>query len=308
MDEMTDEIRKGIFIRDPDTLRREIEYALSLVTRDFDGQLFRKVYDDIGRLFRGEYSGYRASNTKYHNIEHTLSVTLAAARLVHGAYHEGYRFSSKEVLLCLLGAIFHDVGLIQTEDDKEGSGAKYTVGHEERSIDFMRDYLAKEAFSPQDLMDCTHIIMCTITGMSTKEIPFRSDAIKMLGHMVGSADLLAQMADRNYLEKILLLFKEFEEAGIPGTDSELKLLTKTESFYNDVAKRRLVHDLGGVSVFMRSHYKHRWDLDRDLYEESIAKNIEYLKSLIDLCEESYECYLDNLRRAGITKRIEASGQ
>jgi hypothetical protein len=308
MDEMKDKVRKKIFIEDLDMLREEIEYILSLVTDDFDSEFFRKVYKDIHKLFNGAYPGYRASNTEYHNMEHTLSVTLATARLIHGGYHEGYCLSSKEAFLCLLGSIFHDVGLIQTEDDKVGSGAKYTVGHEERSIEFMKNYLAQKTLSARDLDDCAHLIMCTMMNMSPKEIPFRSDVVKTMGHMVGSADLLAQMADRNYLENILLLFKEFEEAGIPGMDSELGLLTKTERFYNDVAKKRLADDLGGVMVFMRSHYKHRWDIDRDLYEECISKNIHYLRSLIDRCEESYGCYLDNLRRAGITQRIQSSTQ
>ena len=47
-------------------------------------------------------------------------------------------------------------------------------------------------------------------------------------------------------------------------------------------------------------------MDRDLYDESILKNIEYLKSLVALCEESYTCYLENLRRGGIAEEALAS--
>ena len=54
---------------------------------------------------------------------------------------------------------------------------------------------------------------------------------------------------------------------------------------------------------MRTYFKDRWNMDRDLYEEAISKNIDYLKSLIVLCEESFTCYLENLRRGGIAKEI-----
>jgi hypothetical protein len=99
------------------------------------------------------------------------------------------------------------------------------------------------------------------------------------------------------------LFKEFEEAGLPGFDSELSLLRRTEEFYRTVAKRRLTEELGGLSTFMLAHFKHRWKVDRDFYAESISKNIEYLHYLVNVCEESFECYLQNLRRGGIAKEI-----
>ena len=124
--------------------------------------------------------------------------------------------------------------------------------------------------------------------------------------IVGSADLLAQMADRYYLEKLLLLYKEFEEARLGGFDSELDLLKKTVDFYENRAQKRFQEELGGVSIYMRAHFKDRWGMDRDLYDESIRKNIEYLKSLITLCEDSYTCYLENLRRGGITEEALAS--
>jgi hypothetical protein len=85
-------------------------------------------------LFNGKYPGYSECNTKYHNLEHTISVALATARLVHGSHLEGHEFSPKNILLALVASLFHDAGLIQAEGDINGSGAKYTIGHEERRI------------------------------------------------------------------------------------------------------------------------------------------------------------------------------
>ena len=63
---------------------------------------------------------------------------------------------------------------------------------------------------------------------------------------MGSADLLAQLADRLYLEKLLLLFMEFEEARLPEFETALELLQKTADFYDSVARKRLDEQLGGV--------------------------------------------------------------
>jgi len=123
----------------------------------------------------------------------------------------------------------------------------------------------------------------------------------MLGKIVGSADLLGQMADRCYLEKLLLLYKEFEEAKLPGFDSELDLLQKTETFYESVAQKRLKNDFSGIAASLRLHFKVRWNEDRDLYLEAIENNIDYLKGLTLRCRDNYTCYLKNLRRGGIVR-------
>ena len=303
MDENNINLNQLLFINDPDEALNEIENIVSQLRDDIDFSFFKKAYTDTDRLFNGNYPGYRECNTKYHNLEHTISVTLAATRLIHGSYLEGYDFSGKNILLTMIAALFHDTGLIQAEEDIKGSGAKYTIGHEERSIVFMKQYLGKENFSVQDLNNCSHFIMCTILNVSPELIPFYSKETETLGKIVGSADLLAQMADRYYLERLLLLYKEFEEARLPGFDSELVLLQKTEEFYESVAKKRLSKELGGVSEFMPIHFRDRWGIDRNLYDESISRNIEYLKSLVVLCEDSFTCYLENLRRGGISKEI-----
>jgi len=265
--------------------------------------LFAGIYEDIRSLFEGRFSGYRASNTKYHDFEHTASVVLATARLIHGFFVDGITFLSKETLLTLIAALFHDVGLIQEEDDREGSGAKYTVGHEERSVIFFTKYLADKQFAEEEIEIGSNFIRCTILSFSPDKIPFPSKKIRHLGYIVGSADLLAQMADRCYLEKLLLLYKEFEEARLPGFQSELELLKKTKDFYEIITKKRLYEDLDGVCRHMQAHFQHWLGIDKDLYVEAIQKNINYLESVVSLCDDAFTCYLDNLRRGGIAKGI-----
>jgi hypothetical protein len=211
-----------------DAVLDEIKTIISLLDMDRIIDPFTIVYQDIVRLFDGEYPGYRASNTTYHNLEHTIMVTLATVRLIHGSVHDGFRFKADNVLLGLLAALFHDSGLIQTTQDKQGTGAKYTIGHEKRSVDFMRKNLGKNDFTRQQMDDCAQLIKCTNLKIKLADISFRSKEVENLGKIVGSADLLAQMGDRLYLEKLILLFKEFEEAGIPDFDSEVELIERTE--------------------------------------------------------------------------------
>jgi len=290
--------------QDQEAVFAEITKIISLLGADRVMARFQQVYEDIVRLFNGEYPGYRASNTKYHNLEHTIMVTLATARLVHGSIKGGFRFTPEHILLGLLAALFHDAGLIQTKQDKNGTGAKYTIGHEKRSIRFMRKNLEKKNFTRQQMDDCAQLIKCTNLDIDAADIFFRSQEIGNLGKIVGSADLLAQMADRLYLEKLILLFKEFEEAGIPDFDSEIELLEKTEGFYKNVTRKRLANGFGNIAANMVNHFKDRWDIDRDLYSESIEKNINYLKTILNNGKNNQLFYRKYLRRGGLLEKID----
>ena len=292
-----------VFVDDAD---RAFEETTALAASVLDGAgaaMFERLFADVRAMFEGRFPGYRASNTRYHDFAHTASVVLATARLFHGCKMDGASFSPERILLTLIAAFFHDTGLIQTEDDRHGSGAKYTVGHEERSILFFRQYLAEKNFSAKEIENGANFIRCTILDRQPQSIAFLDEESRTCGYILGSADLLAQMADRLYLEKLLLLFKEFQEARLPGFDSELDLLLKTKDFYTLIAEKRLNEDLGGVKVHMRSHFRYWFNLDADVYSAAISRNIQYLESVVEHCRDCFDCYLAHLRRGGIAEQI-----
>ena len=258
----------------------EIKNILLLIDPPPESSPIEKIYADIIRLFSGEFPGYRASNTKYHNLEHTCSTALATARLIHGLHVQGQVFSPRIVQLCLIGALFHDTGLIQTEEEVKGTGAQYTVGHEDRSIAVMENYLTENGYSQEDIRDCGHIIKCTELFFPIEDIPFESEEVRTMGKVLGTADLVAQMADKNYQEKLPLLFLEFQEAGMEGFETPLELFKKTEEFYRSVARKRMIGVLGGVSSAALYHFRERWKIDRNLYEESIKYNIRRMKETV----------------------------
>ena len=289
-----------VFVRKPNDIVREVKYILNLINPEFDFSPISRMFCDTLRLFGGEYEGYRSCNTRYHDIEHTVMVFLASARLVHAVAITGRDLREIDIDLCLTASLLHDAGFIQADDDIEGTGAKYSIGHERRSIEFIRTYLGERGYSDDQISACASMIECTILAVCPSDIVFRDGDVEILGKIVGSADLVAQIADRIYLEKLLYLYEEFAEAHIPGFDSELELLSKTGVFYEEISKKRLNNDLGGVSRLMHHHFRGRWDIDKDLYEEYITKNINYLKSVLQRHEESYRTML---KRGGIVKEL-----
>ena len=258
----------------------EIKNILLLIDPSPDPSSIEMVYEDIVHLFNGEFPGYKASNTKYHNLEHTCSSTLASARLIHGLHVQGQVFTARLVELCLIGTLFHDTGLIQTDEETEGTGAQHTVGHENRSIALMEKYLTDKGFPKEDIRDCAHIIKCTELFYPMDEIPFDCQEVWTMGKIVGTADLVAQMADKNYQEKLPLLFMEFQEAGVEGFETPLELFSKTEEFYRKVARKRMRNELEGISAAALYHFRERWKIDKNLYEESIKHNIRRMKDTV----------------------------
>ena len=258
----------------------EIKNILLLIDPPPDPSPIEKVYSDVLRLFKGGFPGYRASNTKYHNLEHTSSTALATARLIHGLHVQGQVFSPRIVQLCLIGALFHDTGLIQTEEEMEGTGAQYTIGHEERSIAVMEKYLTDNGYSQEDIRNCSHVIKCTELFLPIEDIPFETEEVRTMGKVLGTADLVAQMADRDYQEKLPLLFLEFQEAGMEGFETPLELFKNTEEFYRSVARKRMAGLLGGISSAALYHFRERWKIDKNLYEESIKYNIRQVKETV----------------------------
>jgi len=279
-------------MEDPQSVLGEVRTIVFMMFPEFDFDTVDRVFKDIVRLFRGEYPGYRKCTTQYHDLKHATDTFLAMARLTHGASVSGESLTRKDVNLGLICALMHDTGYIQTLDDDIGTGAKYTRIDTKRSIVFMDNYIADSGLSTEDFKAYPDILICT--GLDTKisKIRFESRNIELLGKLLGSADLLGQMADRTYLEKLLFLFYEFREAGITGYDSELDMLKKTMDFYA-MARRRFATELESVNEYMRQHFKVRWNLDRDLYMEAMEKNINYLRFILDSHEEDYR---DHLKR------------
>jgi hypothetical protein len=287
---------KLLDIRENNAIIKEVKFITSLINPQFDFKYLDKSFRDVEKLFRGHYPGFQKCNTDYHDFRHTMLVLLAMARLIHGAYLQGIKFTDKEINLGLISALMHDTGYIQAADDDSGTGAKYTLVHIKRSIMFVQDYYAHEDYLRDELEKFADILNCTGLSIDIKKITFSSANIELIGKILGTADLLGQMADRLYLEKLIPLFHEFDEGKVSGFDSELDLLKKTTNFYY-VTKTRLEKDLGNVNRHMVNHFRERWNVERNLYAEAVEKNINYLIFILKTNEKYVSACL---RRNAIT--------
>ena len=289
-------VTRILHVEDPEKLLAELRRVAHLAAPDFDWPAFHKVYKDVMALFSGDFPGFRSCNTPYHDLAHTLDVVLATARLLHGVSieHHLIPLDSRYVLLCLIAALMHDTGYIQETHDTEGTGAKHTRIHVERSADFARTYLLNAGFSEADAEKCAAMILCTELSSCPSSIAFQDAETRVAGKILGTADLLGQMASRNYLEKLVLLYRELVEGEVDEFSSELDLLEKTKGFYEFIRNRMECH-LDGLCTAMRSHFRERFALDRDLYAEYAEKNVRYLS---DLLSKNGDAYRSELRRAG----------
>lgn len=253
--------------------------------RQFPSGVLR-VFADVGCLYRGEFPGYHGCETDYHDIQHILEVTLAMARLMDGcARAQGTEVLNEKLFLVgTVAALFHDIGYLrQVGDTEKRHGAEYTRTHVGRGAAFMGRYLP-EVGLPELARPAQRIIH--FTGY---EIPVSSIEVepeyRMLGNLLGSADILAQMADRCYLEKCRdRLYPEFVLGGIARQvdergeekvifSSPADLIFKTPGFFNG-AHKRLEQDLGGVHRYVAGHF-----MGDNLYFLAARKNIDYAQQI-----------------------------
>lgn len=273
----------------------EILAVLTLIAPGFKRTPLIELHREIGLVFGGNHPDYRQSNTKYHDLDHTYGVALATVRLFHGLHCDGWPVSEETLTKALYSAYFHDCGLLLKNSEDAVTGATFTIGHEKRSMFFMADYLSEKKFSLPFITDCSVIIQCTNLSIDPDSLFFPSAEMQLASFAVGSADILAQMADRYYLERLPSLFQEHQEGGVAHYNSAAELMEQTSKFYHDVVIDRLSRVFGNLTKFMRIHFRERWGMDRNLYLENIKNNVKYIKLIVESCsgdmEESLQKYL-----------------
>ncbi len=265
-----------------------------------DDSLVRQAFEDFENLFEGYYQGFKACDTFYHDKQHSLDMTLALTRLIDGHERQSDRhhtFGSRLTTLGIITALFHDSGYIRKVDDHQSTnGAQYTSIHVSRSATFLRNYL-HQAGLPEYAEIATNMVHYTGYEVPPEKIQLADEKLHLLGYMLGTADLIAQMSDRCYLEKCRdRLFPEFVLGGMASDSAENKnpyvlfhsandLLSKTPGFYNSEVKNRLNGLFRQVYKYAEAHFG-----GNNLYLDYLQQNIAHVQDLVENNE------LDNLRR------------
>jgi hypothetical protein len=261
--------------------------------------IINKCFKMIKKLFLGKYPGYKKCNTEYHNLGHTMDAFLAASRLIDGYNIKEKKIGEALAVNLLLAALFHDTGYIQEIGDDDGTGAKYTKNHVERSVVFVMNNAFRLGLNSQSRELIAKIISCTGVRVEWDYIHFDTETEKITGAILGSADLLGQMSDRKYLEKLMFLYYEFKEAGIAGFDTEYDIIKNTVNFYQ-VTMDKFEDTYLGVYRYAQDHFRLRNDTDANLYMEAIDRQMNYLKKIIEDSSTNFRHKLKRMDVDGIT--------
>jgi hypothetical protein len=186
------------------------------------------------------------SDALYHNVEHTMLVTLVGYDIMKGRSLL-ISTSASDYAHLLVACLFHDIGYVRGilrgdgEDgcviDVKGSKAKLPRGssdaalmpyHVERSKLFVMDRIANS-----ELLDAARISNAIeFTRFPCAAGPDDQDCEE--GSLVRAADLIGQLGDPHYLRKANALYYEFEEIGMNkqlGYGSPADLIYVYPQFY-----------------------------------------------------------------------------
>ena len=251
--------------KDPTAVQVEVQAACLAMFPNADPLFVPCAFGWAIECFTGNYRDYQAVDACYHDFEHTLQGTLCLARLLRGRHAAGVdpRLTERMFQLALAAILLHDTGYLKRRDDTDGTGAKYTVIHVDRSAEFAARLLEEKGFSPAETKAVQNMIRCTGVNAALTVIPFQSEMEKIAGFALGTADLLGQMAADDYVDKLPTLYAEFAEAASYTKDrthfiamfsSAEDLLRKTPAFWEKFVRLKLDRDFGGVHAFLNDPY------------------------------------------------------
>jgi hypothetical protein len=263
-------------------------YALTWPGESFDR--IATAFDEFDKLFTGRMPGYRGVDTVYHDLQHSLDMTLAVARLMVGyerSVEPAQRFGAERAAMALVTSLFHDAGYIRECDDRaHRNGAEFTLYHVTRGARFLARFLptiGMEGWIPT----ATRIVHFTGYEVDLKQLQLPDPRDRKLGHLLGTADLIAQMADRCYLEKCRdRLYPEFVLGGIAaalGTNgalevrysSGLDLLRQTPRFVRETRVQRLEGEFEHAYRYMEVLFD-----GKNPYLEAIDRNLVFLDRVL----------------------------
>jgi hypothetical protein len=223
-------------------------------------------------------------------MQHTLDMTLALARLIAGhelSVEPADRLGPDRAELAIVSALFHDVGYLRhrERDANAVNGAVFTRVHVSRSGRYLEQYLPRiglEQFVPV----ISRIVHFTGYELNVDQIELEEPKDSVVGHLLGTADLVAQLADRCYLEKCRdRLYPEFVLGGVAMDErphgkvlyhSAQDLLGKTLSFYQTSARLRLENNFNRVYRYFEAFFER----GQSPYIRFIRKNLTFLNTVI----------------------------
>lgn len=278
-------------------VRAEVHRLVRLIVPGHDPHHIDRAFTLIEDACQGRLPGYQSLQTPYHDQAHVMEVVLCGTRLLHGLHLTGRVVDSLTVDACIVGMLLHDSGYLMNEAEARGSGAQFTPTHVVRGVVFAETQLAS-VLPPATLTATGNVILATDHRAIAVLPDFNTPSESLAARVASTADLIGQLASREYLERLLLLYSEFREAGIDFFRDVHDLLEKTGDFYR-LTQARLENELGNLAPYLIVHFRQDRGVERNFYSESIIRNIAYLERLV---QEARTRRYALLKRGGIVER------
>jgi hypothetical protein len=184
------------------------------------------------------------SDALYHNIEHTMLVTLAGHDIFRGrALHQ--QLTADDYAHVIIACLAHDIGYVRglfTADDEDG----FVVDATGNKVSLPRGS-SDASLMPYHVDRSKLYVMQRIEGIPQLDQQRIADAIEgtrfppTAGQQYGeeasivrAADFIGQLGDPNYIRKSNALYHEFEEVGVNrqlGYDSPADIVNRYPQFY-----------------------------------------------------------------------------
>jgi len=213
--------------------------ATELLIEDFVNQLregYRRTYgglksdyeDIIGWVGAMAMENIANSDALYHNVEHSILVTLVGQEILRGKHIREGGVSCEDWLHFIISVVCHDIGYVKgvCRQDRDGyyatgkdgklvplpagsTDAGLTPYHVDRAKLFI-----DERFGGHKLIDAEIIKRnIELTRFPVPAVEDHQDTVNYPG-LIRASDLIGQLSDQRYLKKISALFYEFEETGV----------------------------------------------------------------------------------------------
>ena len=218
------------------------------------GSFMRRRYDDdsarvVEGATRTALECIGNSDALYHNIEHTMLVTLAGQAILQGRHLHGH-LSAEDYTHILVACLAHDIGYVRglfEEDDEDGfvidaAGTKVSLPRGASDASLMMYHVDRsKLYVEQRLRPVAGLDSARIArAIEGTRFPAREGQdYDEDASILRAADFIGQLGDPNYLRKANALYYEFEEVGMNrqlGYDSPADIVNRYPQFYwNSVA-------------------------------------------------------------------------
>jgi hypothetical protein len=187
------------------------------------------------------------SDALYHNVEHTMLVTLAGHDIMRGrALHRN--MPAEEYAHVIIACLTHDIGYVRglfRDDDVDGyvvdsSGRKVALPRGASDAALLPYHVDRsKMFAMERIGGIAHLdknrIARAIEGTRfPSSIPSEDEEVEEEAALLRAADLIGQLGDPHYIRKANALYYEFEETGLNrqfGYSSPADIVNLYPQFY-----------------------------------------------------------------------------